>query len=198
MAVPSPPCRACPPGRFCCPSPLALPPLHWMPGLTRPLSPPSKSLSLEKEGLSPLHRVHRDWSSKSLALLRMRAQGYSHVFGPPCLTWCLWETWHSLEIKPKFPRKLMWCSQMRCMVTSKSANNNGLGTQLAWCQNTMWIGSYVDVHSFSRQQNNSYRPLSPIVVLSTNRTQSKIVLLNAVVHLVCFVSLWHDTFWLVL
>ena len=78
------PCRSCPPGSLCCGAgPAPTPP--WSPGFARPLSP-SKSPLYEKEGPTSLNLTRNDWSSKSLALLRMRAQSYSHVFGPSCFS----------------------------------------------------------------------------------------------------------------
>ncbi|CAH3145056.1 unnamed protein product [Pocillopora meandrina] len=78
------PCRSCPPGSLCCGAgPAPTPP--WSPGFARPLSP-SKSPLYEKEGSTSLNLTRNDWSSKSLALLRMRAQSYSHVFGPSCFS----------------------------------------------------------------------------------------------------------------
>ena len=78
------PCRSCPPGSLCCAAgPAPTPP--WSPAFARSHSP-SKSPLYEKEGPASLGLVRNDWSSKSLALLRMRAQSYSHVFGPPCFS----------------------------------------------------------------------------------------------------------------
>ncbi|KAL9952765.1 hypothetical protein ACROYT_G040061 [Oculina patagonica] len=78
------PCRSCPPGSLCCGAgPAPTPP--WSPAFTRSLSP-SKSPLYEKEAPSSLGLVRHDWSSKSLALLRMRAQSYGHVFGPSCFS----------------------------------------------------------------------------------------------------------------
>lgn len=78
------PCRSCPPGSLCCAAgPAPTPP--WSPAFARSHSP-SKSPLYEKEGPTSLGLVRNDWSSKSLALLRMRAQSYSHVFGPPCFS----------------------------------------------------------------------------------------------------------------
>lgn len=78
------PCRSCPPGSICC-SARPGPTTSWNPAFPRSLSP-SKSALYEKEGQSSLGLVRHEWSSKSLALLRMRAQSYNHVFGPPCFS----------------------------------------------------------------------------------------------------------------
>lgn len=78
------PCRSCPPGSLCCGAgPAPTPP--WSPAFTRSLSP-SKSPLYEKEAPPSLGLMRHDWSSKSLALLRMRAQSYGHVFGPSCFS----------------------------------------------------------------------------------------------------------------
>lgn len=77
------PCQSCPPGSSCCTAgPAPTPP--WSPVFSRSLSP-SKIPMFEKEGpssLASLNTRRSEWSTKSLALLRMRAQNYSHVFGP--------------------------------------------------------------------------------------------------------------------
>ena len=79
----SPPYETCPPGVLC-PSSFSLPPVHWFSGLPRPLLSGTVS-SPEETGASSLRRFHQDWSSKSLALLRLRAQSYAPVFGGQCL-----------------------------------------------------------------------------------------------------------------
>lgn len=73
------PCGSCPTGSRCCETS----PRNkiWNPALSpRPVSPvKSPQLTVKKEFFTD-HESH-PWSSKSLALLRMRAQSYSH-FSP--------------------------------------------------------------------------------------------------------------------
>ncbi|CAH3017960.1 unnamed protein product [Porites evermanni] len=82
------PCRSCPPGSSCCTAG-PVPTSSWSPVFSRSLSPSKPNLLCDKEGPKPhtaLGIGRSEWSAKSLALLRMRAQNYSHIFGPSCFS----------------------------------------------------------------------------------------------------------------
>lgn len=79
----SPPCNSCTTGSRCC-DPSQSRSKIWNPALSpRPVSPvKSPQLTVKKEFFNPEREIH-PWSSKSLALLRMRAQSYSHYGTAP-------------------------------------------------------------------------------------------------------------------
>ncbi|KAK3748743.1 hypothetical protein QZH41_015684 [Actinostola sp. cb2023] len=76
------PCNSCPPGNFCC-DPTTTRHKLWSPTMARSVSPSKNHLQSKAEFLTD--RESHPWSTKSLALLRMRAESYNH-FGtaPSC------------------------------------------------------------------------------------------------------------------